>query len=163
MLPLSWSGPAALSGSLLVRSPERSLRLFRARLRLLVDREAVGERPHLALDRFLHERRGAVRRLRSRVEDFGDETADLLELGDAEPARRAGRRAKPDPRSDEGLFRVIGHAILVAGEPGPDERLLRQIALEPLRPEIDQHQMVVGPSRDNIEPGGPQRFGKRAS
>ena len=120
----------------------------------LIDREAVGERPHLLLHRRLDQRRRAVRRLRHRVEHLGDQLADLLELGDAEAARRAGRRAEPDAGGDERLLRIVGHAVLVAGEAGADERLLRDVALEPLRPQVDQHQVVVGAAGDDVEAGG---------
>src|SRR5204862_3552563 len=50
---------------------------------LLVDREAVGQRPHAFLDGSFHQRRLAVRRLCQRIEHFGDHAADLLEFGDA--------------------------------------------------------------------------------
>src|SRR5262249_4263723 len=45
----------------------------------LVDREAVGQCPHPFLDRGFHQRRLAVRRLRQRIEHFGDHPADRLE------------------------------------------------------------------------------------
>ena len=63
----------------------------------------------------------------------------------------AGRRAEADARGDERLLRIVGNAVLVAGEAGADERLLRDVALQALRPEIDQHQVVVGAARDDVE------------
>ena len=116
---------------------------------------------HLLLDRRLDQRRGAVLRLRHRVEHLGDELPDLAELGDAETARRAGRRAEPDAGGHERLFRIERNAVLVAGEPGADQRLLRDVALHALRPEIDQHQMVVGAAGDDVEAAALQRRRKR--
>src|SRR5689334_22694208 len=68
---------------------------------LLVDREAVGQRPHAFLHRSFHQRCLAVRRLRQRIEHFGDHAADLLELGDAKAARGRGRGAETQTRGDE--------------------------------------------------------------
>src|SRR5262249_8876802 len=61
---------------------------------LLIDREAVGQRPHPFLDRGLDQRRLAVGGLRDRVQDLGDHAADLLELGNPEAAGGRGRRAQ---------------------------------------------------------------------
>src|SRR5258708_5123386 len=46
-----------------------------------VNRETVGERLDPFLDRGFHHRRLAVGRLRNRIEHFGNQHADLLELG----------------------------------------------------------------------------------
>src|ERR1700752_730944 len=68
---------------------------------LLVNREAVGQCPHAFLHRGFHQRRLAVRRLRKRIEHFGDHAADLLEFGDAKTARRRGRRTQAQSRGDK--------------------------------------------------------------
>src|SRR5579862_3316147 len=61
---------------------------------LLIDREAIGQRAHALLHRLLHQRCTAVRRLRHRVEYFGNHAADLPELSNPEAARGGGRRAQ---------------------------------------------------------------------
>src|SRR5262245_34409885 len=67
----------------------------------LVDRETIGERLDAFLDRGFHQRRLAVRRLRQRVQHFGDHAADLLELGNAKAARGRRRGAEAQARGDE--------------------------------------------------------------
>src|SRR5690349_1217521 len=99
---------------------------------LLVDREAVGQRPYAFSHRSFHQRRLAVRRLRQRVEHFRDHAADLLEFGDAKAARSGGRRAQAKTRGDERRLGIVGDAVLVAGDGGADQRLLRNITLQPL-------------------------------
>ena len=44
---------------------------------------------------------------------------------------------------------------------GADQRLLRHVALQALRPEIDQHQVVVGAAGDDVEALGAQRLRQR--
>ena len=87
--------------------------------------------------------------------------ADLLEFGDAEAAGGRRRRAETKARGDERLFRIEGNAVLVAGDGGADQRLFRDVALEALRPEVDQHQMVVGAAGDDVEALGTQRLRQR--
>ena len=93
---------------------------------LLINREAIGERLDPFLDRGFDQRRLAVRRLRDGVEHLGDQAADLLEFGDAEAARGRRRRAEPEARGDERLFRIERNAVLVAGDapraPAPSRR-----------------------------------------
>src|SRR3954451_21949275 len=128
----------------------------RIRRLLLVDREAVGERLHLLLHGRLDQWRAAVRCLGDRVQHLGDEVADLLEFGDAEAAggRRGG--AEPQARGDERLLGVGRDAVLVGGDGGADQRLLGNIALQALRPKVDQHQMVIGAAGDDVEALRPQ-------
>src|SRR6185437_1753932 len=116
---------------------------------LLIDRETIGERLDPFLDRSFHQRRLTVLRLRDRAQDFGDHAADLLELRNAETARGRGRRAEPQARGDERLLGIERDAVLVAGDGGTDQRLLGDVALQPLRAKIYQHQMVVGTTGDD--------------
>ena len=87
--------------------------------------------------------------------------ADLLEFGDAKAARGRRRRAQTQTRGDERGFRIEGNAVLVAGDGGADQRLLGDVALEALGPQIDQHQMVVGAAGDDVEAVGAQAFRQR--
>src|SRR5262249_787774 len=59
------------------------------------------------------------------VEHVGDQVADLAELGDAEAARRAGRRPQTHARRDGELLRIAWDAVLVDGDAGAVEHLLR--------------------------------------
>src|SRR5437773_653675 len=78
------------------------------------------------------------------VEHLGHEAADMPELGDAEAARGAGWRADPDPRRDGRLLGVERHAVLVGGDVGAAERLLRDIARQLLGPEVRSEERRVG-------------------
>src|SRR5690606_19286016 len=80
-----------------------------------VNREPVGQRPNLRLDGSLDQRRLPLRGLRDGIEDLADQAPDLLELGNAEAARRRRRRAEADAGGDEWLLRIVGDAVLVAG------------------------------------------------
>src|SRR5476649_2665828 len=99
---------------------------------LLVNREAVGQRLDTFLDRGLHHRRLAVRRLRDGIEHFRNKPADLLEFGNPEAARGRRRRSQPKARSDERRFRIEGNAVLVAGDRRAHQCLFRDVALQPL-------------------------------
>ena len=98
---------------------------------------------------------------RQRIEHLDDQLADLAELGDAEAARGAGRRAEPDAGRDRRLLRIERDAVLVAGDVGAAERHLGDLAGQLLRPQVDQHQVRVGAAGDDVEPLGLQRFGQR--
>ena len=98
----------------------------------------------------------AVRR--QAVERLDDQFADLGELGDAEAARGRGGRAEPDARGHHRLLRVERDAVLVAGDVGAPERGLGRLAGEPLRRQIDQHQVVVGAAGHQLVAAG-QDFG----
>src|SRR6201995_1010105 len=77
----------------------------------LVDREAVGQRPHPLLDRAFHQRRLAVLGLRDGVQPFRDHAADLFELGDAEAAGGRRRCPQPQARRDERRLGVEWNAV----------------------------------------------------
>src|SRR5262245_24862287 len=66
----------------------------------LVDRKAPDQRLDPLAHRRLDQRVLLAALLRQRIEHFGDQLADLTELGDAEAARRAGRRAEADAGRD---------------------------------------------------------------
>ena len=117
----------------------------------LVDREPRDQPLHLLAHRSLDQRILLDLLLRQHVEHLRDQVADLPELGDAEAARGAGRRAEPDARRDRRLLRIERDAVLVAGDVGAAERQLRDLAGEPLGPQIDQHQMGVGAAGDDVE------------
>ena len=76
----------------------------------------------------------------------------------AEAARGGGRRAETDARGDEGLLRIEGHAVLVAGDVRAAERGFRGLAGQLLRAQIDEHQMIVGAAGDDGETGVDQRL-----
>src|SRR5882672_456370 len=88
--------------------------------------------------------------LRKDIEHLDDQLAHLLELGDAETARGAGRGAEADARSDRGLLRIEGNAVLVASDVGAAERQLRHLTGEALGPQVHQHQMRIGAAGDDI-------------
>src|SRR4051812_5248739 len=88
--------------------------------------------------------------------------ADLAELGDAEAARRAGRRSQTHARGDGELLRIARDRVLVDGDAGAIEHLLGRNAGRLLRTEVDQHDVAVGPARDDLEAALGQRRGVRA-
>jgi hypothetical protein len=87
--------------------------------------------------------------------------ADLAEFGLAETAGGACRRAEADTRGDRRLFRIVGNAILVAGDEGAAKRGFRGLAGQALRPQVGQHQMGVGAARDDVQTTLDQGFGQR--
>ena len=80
---------------------------------------------------------------------------------DAKAARRARRGAEADARGDEGRARVVGNAVLVAGDRGAVEALFGRLAGDLLGREIDQHQMVIGAAGDDFEAVFLKRGGER--
>src|SRR5690606_13318477 len=86
---------------------------------------------------------------RKPFDDFCNQSADFPELGGAESARRPGRGAEADARGDERATCVERDAVLVAGQPGPVESGLGRLAGYVLGRQVDQHQVVVGPARDD--------------
>ena len=101
----------------------------------------------------------AVRR--QAVEHLGHQAADVPELGDAEAARGAGRRADADARRDLRLLGIERHAVLVGGDVGAAQRLLRDVAGELLGPQVDQQQVRVGAARHQVEAGRAQHLAQR--
>src|SRR3546814_8927987 len=88
---------------------------------------------------------------RQPAQHAADEGAHLLELAAAEAARGRRRRAEADAGSDRRLFRIEGNAVLVAGDARAVEALLGDVAGQPLRPQVDQHEVVVGAAGDDVE------------
>src|SRR5512147_1963406 len=81
-----------------------------------IDRITLAELDRPLLDARLDPIVAGIAIGRETVEHLDDHAADLLELGDAEAARGAGRRAEPDARGHHRLLRIERHAILVAGD-----------------------------------------------
>src|SRR5262245_3599713 len=68
------------------------------------------------------------------VQHVGDEMADLAELRDTEAAGRSRRRAQPHARSDGVFFRIARDRVLIDGDAGAIEHLLRRHARRLLWP-----------------------------
>src|SRR5690606_33186630 len=85
------------------------------------------------------------------VEHFRDQVTDLGELCGAEAAGRARRGAETDARGHERLLRVERDAVLVAGDVRTAESRLGALAGGVLRTQVNQHQVVVGAARDDVE------------
>ena len=100
--------------------------------------------------------------LEKAVEHFNDVLPDQTELGFAETTRRAGGGAKAHAGSDEGFLGIEWNAVLVAGDVGATECGFGALTGGVLGTEVDQHQMVVGAARDDIEPVLHQRRRERA-
>src|SRR5712671_6037088 len=127
-----------------------------------IDRKLVAELP----DTCAHTRFGCTvvgGSLRERAQHFDDVPPDGAELVRAETPGRCGWRAETDARGHRGLLRVERNAVLVAGDAGSLQADLGVPAGEPQRAQIHQHQMRVGPARDDLEPrfdeGRRQYFG----
>src|SRR2546423_7541989 len=101
-------------------------------------REAPGEGDRFGLHPRLDLRIARLAIGGEAVEHFGHEAADMPKLGDAEAARGAGRRADADARGDGRLLGIERHTVLVGGDVGATERLLRNVTSELLGPQIDQ-------------------------
>src|SRR4051812_11500539 len=87
-----------------------------------------------------------------RPQHRGDQPRDLghLGLGHARRGHRGG--AEPQPARDERLLGVVRDRVLVARDPGAVERLLRDLARHAERPQVHEHQVVVGAAGDDAEP-----------
>src|SRR5579883_3166266 len=115
-----------------------------------IDGKAGAEGVDLVADAPL--RRFAVIAPRHRgLEHLDDHAADFAELLLAEAARRRRWRAEADARGDRRLLWVEGDAVLVAGDAGAPESRLGELAGQPLRPQIDQHEMRIRASRNDGE------------
>ena len=73
----------------------------------------------------------------------------ISRLAHARGGDRGG--AEAEPARDERLLGVVRDRVLVAGDPGPVERLLRHLAGDPERAQVDEHQVVVGAARHDAE------------
>ena len=86
------------------------------------------------------------------VEHVGDHVADLAELGGAESAGRAGGRSDADAAGLDRGQRVVGDAVLVAGDAGALERFVGILAGHAERRQVDQREVRVGAARDDVAP-----------
>jgi len=110
-----------------------------------INREALRQFARGCLDFGLLVRVARVAVLGQAVQGFGDQLANLFELGDPKTARGRGGRSEADARGDHGARGIERHAIFVAGDAGALERGFRRLAGELLWPQIHQHEMIVGP------------------
>ena len=84
------------------------------------------------------------------LEHVGDHVGDVAELGDAEAAGGAGRRADADAAGLDRGQGIERDAVLVAGDRRALERLVGVFAGDAQRPEVDQCEMGVGAAGDEI-------------
>jgi len=115
----------------------------------MIDREAIGERLYPFLDGGFHDCAVPSCDCATAFSNLGDHAADLFEFGNAKP-RVWPPRTQAQARRDERLFRIEGNAVLVAVMPRAPAPFPRRCP-SALRPEVNQHQMVVGAARDDIE------------
>src|SRR5262245_29025849 len=85
-----------------------------------------------------------------------DHRGDLAHLVGTHSGRGARGGTEAQATRDERLLGVVGDLVLVARDPGPVERFLRDLSGDAESPEIDEHQMIVGSSRHDAEPLGRQ-------
>src|SRR5690606_9725148 len=114
-----------------------------------VDGEGFAQFANAAADALLDLRIAFIAVPAHALDHFGDQAADLAELGRPEPAGRARRRPQANARGHERRARVERNAVLVAGQVSAVEALLGRLAGHILGREVDQHQVVVGPARDD--------------
>src|SRR5690606_12211036 len=96
------------------------------------------------------------------IKNFGNQRTDLLEFRNAETAGRTCRRAEADAGGHKRLFRVKRNTVLVAGDVGAAKSSLCPLAGRILRTQIDQHKMVIGAARNDVEAIRLQFFSQRA-
>src|SRR5271165_2418116 len=93
-----------------------------------VDRELRRQRVDLLLHRGFRRGVAFLALGGEAIQHLDDHAADLFELRRAEAARGCGGRAETDAGGHEGLFRIEGNAVLVAGDVGAAERGFRRLA-----------------------------------
>src|SRR5262245_33565052 len=121
-----------------------------------VDGMAPAERDH----RIAHAPdRGVVAH---RVEDVGDQAADLARLVETEAARRDGGRPDPEAARHEWRARVVRHGILVHRDVRMAERRVGVLAGIGLADEIQQEQVIVRAAGYDAEPAVLERLRERA-
>ena len=94
---------------------------------------------------------GDARRRRRRAARVPISVAISLHLVGAHARGRDRGGAEPQSARDERLLGVVRDRVLVARDPGPVERLLRDLARDTERPQVDEHEVVVGPARHDAE------------
>src|SRR3989344_1492554 len=107
--------PIALTSSIATSTSVGSSGLGRAMGSAFVDREAFAQSADALADIGLDIGVAMLALIAQRFEHVGDHVANVLELGDAETARRARGGADADAAGLDRGQRVEGHAILVAG------------------------------------------------
>ena len=97
------------------------------------------------------------------VERFGEQVGDLEHLFFFHAARGDGGRADADAAGFEDRLGVERDAVLVHGDAGAIENLLRFFAVDVLRAKIDEHEVIVGAAGDDavtvFGQAGGERFG----
>jgi hypothetical protein len=96
-------------------------------------------------------------------ERFGDQVSDLEHLFFFHFARRDGGRAETDPARLKNRIGVERNGVLVHGDAGAVERLLRLFPIDFFWAKIDQHEMIIGAAGNDAvamfcDAGG-ERFG----
>eukprot|EP01035_Chromulina_nebulosa_P032523 gene32523-43451_t len=114
-----------------------------------VDREAGAEGGDAFADGGFDLAVAGLAILAQAVEHVGDHVADLAELGRAEAARGAGGGADADAAGLGRRERIVGDAVLVAGDAGALQCLVGVLAGHAERREVDQREMRVGAARDD--------------
>ena len=105
---------------------------------------------------------GAERRLVLRGgERLGDPAGDGDHLLFLHAAGGDGGSADADAARFERGGGVERDAVLVHGDAGLVERFLGDLAVEALRAEVDEHEVVVGAAGDDAEPVAGERGGER--
>src|SRR6478735_1789971 len=131
------------------RSPPRGSLASGIALSPWIDWKRLAQFRNPAANAFLDLRVARVAVLADALEHFGDQAADLAELGRAESARGARRGAEADARGLRRRQRIERDRVLVAGQERAVEANFGRFAGHFLGPEVDQHQVVVGSARDD--------------
>src|SRR6516225_9966504 len=130
------------------------------RSELRVDREAGAQLVDLLLHAGLG--RAIVGGFSSqRAQYLDDASADGMEFVLPEAARCRRRRAEADAGGNRRFLWVERDPVLVAGDPGAFEAFLGIPAGDPQGPQIHQHQVRVGSTGNNHEPGCRERCRER--
>src|SRR5215470_17671921 len=117
----------------------------------VVDRKPADQLLHFFAHRGFGERILLDALLREDIKHLDDQLAHLLELGNAEAAGGAGGSAEAYPRRHRRLLRIERDAVLVAGDARAAQRPLRDPARHALGPQVDQHEVRIGATGDDVE------------
>src|SRR5690606_26486298 len=85
------------------------------------------------------------------IDDLDDPAGDLAELSLAEATGGAGGCAQTDARGYEGLLRVEGDAVLVAGDMRAAQSGLGGLTSHLFRAQVGEAEVVVGTARNDID------------